>query len=357
MLFAEKNKLKSLKRQHNKLADSDVQLDIIEHGSKGDFALVPFQQKLEETGLYPLKPTGVQIFQINVGKMCNQVCKHCHVDAGPDRKEIMTRETMKQCLLALFQNPQLKTVDLTGGAPEMNPDFRWFVEEIKKLDKHIIVRCNLTIILANKKYHDLPEFYKKHNIEVVSSLPFYTQDRTDRQRGDGVFEDSIKALQMLNEVGYGKEGSGLILNLVYNPAGAFLPPSQESLEKEYKKELKERYNIEFNNLFAITNLPISRYLDYLLQSGIYEKYMEKLLAAYNPDAAANVMCRSTISIGWDGYLYDCDFNQMLDLKVEGSSKHLSQFNIEALNARNIIVNQHCFGCTAGSGSSCGGAVT
>ena len=357
MLFAEKNNLKSLKRQHNKLADSDVQLDIIEHGSTGDFALVPFQQKLEETGLYPLKPTGVQIFQINVGKMCNQVCKHCHVDAGPDRKEIMTRDTMKQCLLALQENPQLKTVDLTGGAPEMNPDFRWFVEEITKLERHVIVRCNLTIILANKKYHDLPEFYKLHNIEVVSSLPFYTQDRTDRQRGDGVFEDSIKALQMLNEVGYGKEGSGLILNLVYNPAGAFLPPPQDSLEKEYKKELKERYNIEFNNLFAITNLPISRYLDYLLQSGIYEKYMEKLLSAYNPDAASNVMCRSTISIGWDGYLYDCDFNQMLDLKVEGSSKHLSQFNIETLNARNIIVNQHCFGCTAGSGSSCGGAVT
>ena len=355
-MFAEKNKLKSLKRQHNKLADSEVQLDIIEHGSTGDFALVPFQQKLEEAGLYPLKPTGVQIFQTNVGKMCNQVCKHCHVDAGPDRKEIMTTDTMKQCLLALQENPQLNTVDLTGGAPEMNPDFRWFVEEIKKLDKHVIVRCNLTIILANKKYHDLPEFYKKHNIEVVSSLPFYTQDRTDRQRGDGVFEDSIKALQMLNGVGYGKEGTGLILNLVYNPAGAFLPPAQDSLEKEYKKELKERYNIEFNNLFAITNLPISRYLDYLLQSGIYEKYMEKLLNAYNPAAAANVMCRSTISIGWDGYLYDCDFNQMLDLKVDGSSKHVSQFNTEVLNNREIIVNQHCFGCTAGSGSSCGGAV-
>ncbi len=356
-MFAEKNKLKSLKRQHNKLADSDVQLDIIEHGSTGDFALVPFQQKLEETGLYPLKPTGVEIFQVNVGKMCNQVCKHCHVDAGPDRKEIMTRATMKECLLALQENPQLKTVDLTGGAPEMNPDFRWFVEEIKKLDKHIIVRCNLTIILANKKYHDLPEFYKKHNIEVVSSLPFYTQDRTDRQRGDGVFEDSIKALQMLNEVGYGKEGSGLTLNLVYNPAGAFLPPPQDSLEKEYKKELMEHFGIEFHNLFAITNLPISRYLDYLLQSGNYEKYMEKLVNAYNPTAAANVMCRNTISIGWDGYLYDCDFNQMLDLKLDGIVKHISQFDTSVLKERNIIVNQHCFGCTAGSGSSCGGAVT
>ncbi len=349
--------MKSLKAQHSILSNSSEQIEILEHGITGDFALVPFQQKLEESGLYPLKPTGVQIFQVNVGKMCNQVCKHCHVDAGPDRKEIMTRDTMKQCLLAILQNPQLTTVDLTGGAPEMNPDFRWFVEEIKKLDKHIIDRCNLTIIRANKKYYDLPQFYKQHNIEVASSLPFYTQDRTDRQRGNGVFEDSIKALQMLNEVGYGKEGTGLILNLVYNPAGAFLPPSQDSLEKEYKEALMQRYGIEFNNLFAITNLPISRYLDYLLQAGNYESYMEKLVNAYNPVAASNVMCRNTISVGWDGFLYDCDFNQMLDMKVEGTSQHLSQFNIETLNARNIIVNQHCFGCTAGSGSSCGGAVT
>ena len=356
-MVTEKRNVKTLKRQHNALADSSVQLQIIEHGSTGDFALVPFQQKLEETGLYPLTPREMQIFQINVGKMCNQVCKHCHVDAGPDRKEIMTRNTMQHCLDALRNNPQLQTVDLTGGAPEMNPDFRWFVEEIKKLGRHIIVRCNLTIILANKKYHDLPAFYKRHNIEVVSSLPFYTQDRTDRQRGDGVFEDSIKVLQMLNEQGYGIEGSGLTLNLVYNPAGAFLPPPQDTLEAEYKSELKKHFNIEFNNLFAITNLPISRYLNYLLQSGNYEKYMEKLVVAYNPVAAANVMCRNTISIGWDGFLYDCDFNQMLDLKVDSVVQHIAQFNTVVLGRRNITVNQHCFGCTAGSGSSCGGAVT
>lgn len=347
----------SLKHRHHQLADVENQLEILEHGRTHDFALVPFQQKLEENGLYPLKPTGVQIFQVNVGKMCNQVCKHCHVDAGPDRKEIMTQETMQQCLDALRNNPALKIVDLTGGAPEMNPRFRWFVEEIKKLDRHVIVRCNLTIILANKKYNDLPQFYKEHNIEVVSSLPFYTQDRTDRQRGTGVFDESIKALQMLNEVGYGKEESGLILNLVYNPAGAFMPPPQEGLEHEYKQALKERYGIEFNSLFAITNLPISRYLDYLLQSGNYEKYMEKLVNAFNPVAAANVMCRNTISIGWDGWLYDCDFNQMLDLKVDGGSKHISQFSTIVLNNRSIVVNQHCYGCTAGSGSSCGGAVT
>jgi radical SAM/Cys-rich protein len=351
------NDMRSLKRQHSQLADVQVQLDILEHGQTGDFALVPFQQKLEESSLFPLTATSVQVFQVNVGKMCNQVCKHCHVDAGPDRKEIMTMETMQQCVNALRNNPDLQIVDLTGGAPEMNPNFRWFVQEIKSLGRHVIVRCNLTIILANKKYFDLPQFYKEHGIEVVSSLPFYTQDRTDRQRGNGVFEDSIKALQLLNEVGYGKEGTGLILNLVYNPAGAFMPPPQDTLEKEYKQALMERYQVEFNNLFAITNLPISRFLDYLLQSGNYEKYMEKLVTAYNPGAAANVMCRNTISISWDGYLYDCDFNQMLDLKVDSTVKHISQFNTAVLNSRDIVVNQHCYGCTAGSGSSCGGAVT
>lgn len=199
--------MKSLLAEQNKLAIAGEQIEILEHGQSGDYSFIPFQQKLEEAGLYPLKPTKIEIFQVNVGKMCNQVCKHCHVDAGPDRKEVMTKETMQQCLEVLKNNPSLKTVDLTGGAPEMNPDFRWFVSAIKQLDRHVIVRCNLTIILANKKYHDLPQFYKQHNIEVVSSLPFYTQDRTDRQRGNGVFEDSIKALQMLNEVGYGKEGT------------------------------------------------------------------------------------------------------------------------------------------------------
>ncbi len=350
--------MKSLKAQHHLLSDTHEQIEILEHGINHDdrFKLIPFQQKLEASGLFPLKPTQLEIFQINVGKMCNQVCKHCHVDAGPDRKEIMTRETMQQCLDILAANPSFKTVDLTGGAPELNPDFRWFVEEIKKLNKHIIVRCNLTIILANKKYNDLPVFFKQHDIEVVSSLPFYSKSRTDRQRGDGVFEDSITALQMLNAVGYGMEGSDLKLNLVYNPAGAFLPPSQPSLEKEFKEALKKDFNISFHALFAITNLPISRFLDYLLQSDNYEKYMEKLLVAYNPVAAANVMCRNTLSISWDGFIYDCDFNQMLDMKVDCSAKHISQFSYTVLSNRNIVVNQHCYGCTAGAGSSCGGAV-
>ena len=352
--------MKSLLAEHNILADAQEQLYVLENGTHEDdlYRIVPFQQKLEGAGLYPLKPTGVEILQVNVGKMCNQVCRHCHVDAGPDRKEIMTRETMLQCIAAIKNNPLIKTVDLTGGAPEMNPDFRWFVEEIKKENPaiHIIVRCNLTIIRANKKYYDLPEFFKMHGLEVVSSLPFYTKDRTDRQRGDGVFEDSIFALQMLNDVGYGIEGSGLQLNLVYNPAGAFLPPAQSSLETDFKQSLKKDFNIVFNNLYAITNLPISRYLDYLLQTGNYEKYMEKLIAAFNPVAAANVMCRNTVSIGWDGFMYDCDFNQMLELKTDTVQKHISGFNLAELNSRSIIVNQHCYGCTAGAGSSCGGVV-
>ena len=345
--------MKSLKALQHALADAGHQIDILEH--EKDLPL--FTDKMKQAGLLPLHPTQPEIFQVNVGKMCNQVCKHCHVDAGPDRKEIMTKETMMLCLDVLTNNPSFKTVDLTGGAPEMNPDFKWFVSEIKKLNRHIIVRCNLTIILANKKYHDLPEFFKQHEIEVVSSLPFYTQDRTDRQRGNGVFEDSIKALQMLNAVGYGMEGTGLLLNLVYNPAGAFLPPSQMALEKEYKDALLERYNIQFNQLYVITNMPISRYLDYLLVSGNYSSYMEKLIQAFNPVAAANVMCRNTISVGWDGYLYDCDFNQMLDLKVGCSgSDHLSKYSSSAISQREIILNQHCYGCTAGSGYSCGGAV-
>lgn len=348
--------MKTLQRQQHGLADASAQVSILQD-DQHLYKLIPFQQKLEESNLFPLKPSQIEVFQVNIGKMCNQVCKHCHVDAGPDRKEIMTIETMEQCLEALKKHPGLKIVDLTGGAPEMNPNFRWFVQEIKQLDRHVIVRCNLTIILANKKYYDLPWFYKEHGIEVVSSLPFYTQERTDRQRGNGVFEDSIKALQMLNKKGYGMEDTGLVLNLVYNPAGAFMPPPQQSLEKEYKEALNQQYGIRFNNLYAITNLPISRYLDYLLQSGNYEKYMEKLVTAFNPVAAANVMCRNTISISWDGYLYDCDFNQMLDLKVDcHNSRHISDFDTDTLSKRNIVVNQHCYGCTAGSGSSCGGSV-
>jgi radical SAM/Cys-rich protein len=340
------------KRQHN-LSESSSQIDLLENT---DIAGIPaFKDKMDTFGLFPLKPISIDIFQINVGKMCNQVCKHCHVDAGPDRKEIMTRETMEQCLRAI-ESSNVSTVDLTGGAPEMNPHFRWFVEKLSALEKNIIVRCNLTIILANPKYHDLPEFFKQHKVNVVSSLPYFTARRTDAQRGDGVFEKSIKALQLLNAVGYGQTDTGLKLDLVYNPSGAFLPGDQENLEREFKKKLQDGYGITFNNLYTITNLPVSRFLEYLVNSGNYESYMQELAAAFNPSAAAGVMCRTTISVGWDGYLYDCDFNQMLDLKAN-NVRHVADFNEQELINREIILNQHCYGCTAGAGSSCGGSLT
>jgi len=345
---------RSLQARALPLASPDFQLTVLNQALETGKQFPAFSEKLAAHQLFPLKPTGIKIFQVNVGKMCNQVCRHCHVDAGPDRKEIMSRETMLECL-AVLATTSIETVDITGGAPEMNPDFRWFIEEISKLGKKILVRCNLTILLANPKYHYLPGFYKKHGVQVVSSLPHFAASRTDAQRGDGVFEKSVKALQMLNAVGYGKENSGLQLDLVYNPAGAFLPGSQSSLEKEFRRRLKAGYNIEFNNLLTITNLPVSRFLDYLLESCNYEAYMEKLVSAFNPAAAANVMCRNTISVGWDGFLYDCDFNQMLDLKVNGNYwQHISHFDLEKLDAREIVLNQHCYGCTAGAGSSCGG---
>ncbi|PPL04329.1 arsenosugar biosynthesis radical SAM (seleno)protein ArsS [Parapedobacter indicus] len=348
--------MKSLKAQHHSLADARAQLAILVYGQDGSTIPISFRDKLAQSQSYPLKPGQIDTLQINIGKMCNQTCKHCHVDAGPDRKEIMTAETMQQCLDVLRQHEQLTVVDITGGAPEMNPNFRWFVEQLTRLDKQVIVRCNLTIIVANKKYADLPDFYRKHRVEVVSSLPFYAQDRTDRQRGDGVFDASIRALQLLNRIGYGKEGSGLKLNLVYNPSGAFLPSGQTALEKTFREVLRQRFSIEFNELFVITNMPISRFLDYLLMSGNYENYMEKLIHAYNPAAAANVMCRNTLSVGWDGYLYDCDFNQMLELKVNCLSQHIREFNDQMLKEREIVVDNHCYGCTAGSGSSCGGTI-
>jgi len=352
MATIEKSKIKSLKALGDQLAQSDYQLSMLNKHSE-----VKFTEKLKAIDLFPLKPTQLEVFQINLGKMCNQVCQHCHVDAGPDRKEIMTRETMQQCV-DLIGKYQFKTIDLTGGAPEMNPDFRWFIEAVRKVSPTctIIVRSNLTIITANKKYHDLPEFFAKHQLEVTSSLPYFEAKRTDKQRGDGVFDSSIKGLLMLNEVGYSKAGTGLILNLVYNPAGAFLPDSQGALEKQFKQKLTDNFNIEFNSLFAITNLPRSRFLNYLISSDNLEDYMNELISAYNPLAAAGVMCRNTLSIGWDGFMYDCDFNQMIELKVAAKGNHITEFDSQALTDRNIIVNQHCYGCTAGAGSSGGGEV-
>jgi radical SAM/Cys-rich protein len=259
--------------------------------------------------------------------------------------------------LEVLEHTKIKTLDITGGAPEMNPDFHYLVSEAHKRGvKEIIVRSNLTIIRSNPKYYDLPQFFKDNHVRVCSSLPFYSADKTDRQRGEGVFKDSIEALQQLNKVGYGKEGSGMVLDLVYNPAGAFLPGDQKGLERDFKKELKDHFGVEFNNLFTITNIPISRFLDFLIESGNYEGYMEKLVNAFNPAAVAGVMCRNTISIDWQGNLYDCDFNQMLGLKTEPKAgQHISTFDVTKLEDRNIVINNHCFACTAGAGSSCQGA--
>ena len=342
---------KSMKAFGEALANANEQLKII--NQPGD--LPAFQKKFEDIGEGKLKATTVEILQINVGKMCNQVCKHCHVDAGPDRKEIMARETMLHCLNAL-SGSGIQTVDLTGGAPEMNPDFRWFVSEIKKINKHVIVRSNLTILVANG-FEDIPEFLAKNKVEVVSSLPYYSASFTDKQRGEGVFDKSILAIKKLNELGYGKEESELKFNLVFNPMGAFLPPKQEALEKDYKRELWNKFGLVFNNLYTITNLPISRFLDYLVESGNYEGYMNKLVSAFNPSAALNVMCRNTISVGWDGQIYDCDFNQMLEMSLlNGAPRNIKDFKYEMLNYREIATGQHCYGCTAGAGSSCGGVI-
>jgi len=351
-----KLKIQSLHKRKSELANSKRQLEILSNWIFLNGELPKFKDKIAQTNQFPLRPNRLEIFQINLGYMCNQVCTHCHVDAGPDRTEIMTRETMQQCL-DIIKKTEAHTLDLTGGAPEMNPDFRWFVEEASKIGiKDFIVRSNLTIIRANKKYYDLPAFFKKHNIHVVSSMPHWTKGKTDKQRGEGVFDKSIKALQELNAIGYGMPNSNLKLDLVYNPSGAFLPGDQTSMEKEFKKALKKDFDIQFHNLFAITNLPISRFLDYLISSENYEDYMYSLVEAYNPEAVKNVMCRNTISVSWDGWLYDCDFNQMLGLKVASKTKHIKDYNEELLQNRQIIISQHCYGCTAGAGSSCQGNV-
>ncbi len=315
--------------------------------------LPSFASSLRNNGVKSLHPYALEIFQINIGKKCNQSCAHCHVDAGPDRIEQMSKELLEKCLEIIYRY-EIRTVDITGGAPELNPHFRWFVEECSAIGCHVIDRCNLTIIVSNSKYHDLPDFFASHKVHLICSLPHFSKIRTDHQRGEGVFEDSIRALKMLNDVGYGHAGSGLILDLVHNPTGAFLPGDQSSLEAEFKRQLKRKYDIQFNSLFSITNLPISRFLEYLIESGNADQYMQSLIEAFNPATISNLMCRNTINVSWDGYLYDCDFNQMLDLKIAAGKNHISSFDLENLSKREIMVNQHCYGCTAGAGSSCGG---
>ncbi|MEP7273696.1 MAG: arsenosugar biosynthesis radical SAM (seleno)protein ArsS, partial [Acidobacteriota bacterium] len=286
---------------------------------------------------------------------CNQACKHCHVDAGPGRTEVMTRETAEQVIEAV-RKFRIPTVDITGGAPELNPSFRYLVRESRKLGSHIIVRHNLTVVFETGQ-DDLPEFFREHAVEVVSSLPYFLEQQTDAQRGRGVFEKSIKALRLLNGVGYGIEGNGMVLDLVYNPVGAFLPPPQTSIEADFRRELINRYGISFNHLYTITNMPIKRFLDYLRRSGNEDRYMRKLVEAFNPSTVAGLMCRNLVSVDWTGRLYDCDFNQMLELGVVAElPQTIVDFDPAEFSRRRIMTGSHCFGCTAGAGSSCGGAV-
>jgi len=312
-----------------------------------------FHEALSREGLWPLRPATIDILQINVGKLCNQTCRHCHVDAGPDRTEVMSRETAELCVEALRRNA-ISTVDITGGAPELNPHFRWLIEQCSALDRHVINRCNLTI-LETGPHRDLPEFFARHGVELVCSLPHYQAACTDTQRGDGVFEKSLRALRRLNELGYGNGRSGLRLVLVTNPVGAVLPAAQACLEAEWKREMKRLHDLSFDSLYTITNMPISRYLDWLLETGNLEGYMRRLIESFNPQAAQGLMCRTMVSVGWDGRLFDCDFNQMLDIPIWGEAPgHIRDFDLAKLQARTIRTNRHCYGCTAGSGSSCTG---
>ncbi|MDQ3042541.1 MAG: arsenosugar biosynthesis radical SAM protein ArsS [Acidobacteriota bacterium] len=331
-------------------------VQITRRDGKSAYAASPigFDEKLKSSNL-ELISAEIDTLQVNVGKLCNQACKHCHVDASPTRTEIMSRETIEACLNAL-RDFKIPTLDITGGAPELIPDFRYFVTEARKIGAKIIVRHNLTVMFEPHQA-DLPEFFAENKVEVVSSLPYFLQQQTDAQRGAGVFEKSVEAIKRLNVVGYGIEDTDLILNLVYNPTGAFLPPAQSQIEADFRREMETRYHLFFNHLFTITNVPVARFLDYLRRSGNEEKYMRKLVAAFNPATVENLMCRNLISVDWTGKLYDCDFNQMLELSVSSDlPQTIFDFDAEKFNRRPIATANHCFGCTAGSGSSCGGAV-
>lgn len=315
-----------------------------------------FEEKLAAQGFGTLHAEAeITLLQVNVGKVCNQACKHCHVEAGPDRTESMTRETAEEVVAAVRRNA-IATVDITGGAPELNPHFEYLVMESRAAGAHVMVRHNFTVQFTPGNGH-LPEFFRDQGVEVIASLPYFLAQQTDAQRGRGVFEQSIAGMRRLNEVGYGRHGSGLALNLVYNPAGAFLPPNQSEIERDFRRELKTRHDLEFNHLYTITNMPIRRFLDFLRRTGNEARYMEKLITSFNPAAVEGVMCRTLLNVGWDGRLYDCDFNQMLDLPVgAGLPQTVAGLNMSLLAGRRIQTGNHCFGCTAGSGSSCGGAV-
>ena len=314
-----------------------------------------FAQKLDEHSI-SLRRRRPEILQVNVGKLCNLTCVHCHVNAGSKRKEIMTRKTVDR-VLEWLSKTEIPVVDLTGGAPEMIPDFCYFIERVRTLEspRHVIDRCNLTILL-DPGYEELPEFLAKHKVEIIASMPCYTPRNVNAQRGEGVFDGSITALQRLNSLGYGTEPD-LPLHLVYNPVGAFLPGQQTELELDYKRELKGHFGIVFNKLYSITNLPIGRFAAYLRHNDKFEEYMELLISAFNPATIDGLMCRNTLSVGWRGEVYDCDFNQQLDMQwMNGRALFLWDLDPDEIDNREIMTGDHCFGCTAGAGASCSGAL-
>lgn len=313
-----------------------------------------FKDYLKRANQYPLKPNQLEILQINLGYLCNMECNHCHVDASPRRKEITIKKVLEKCLDVIDNVSSIHAVDLTGGAPEMNPDFKWLIEELSKRNVETLVRSNLTILVEGK-FKTYPEFLAKHKVTIVSSLPCYTEQNVDAQRGDGTFVKSIKALKKLNALGYG-QSNDLKLHLVYNPGGASIAGNQQALENDYKRELKENYGIVFNHLYTITNLPISRFLEDLLSKNKLQTYVELLANSFNPFASENVMCKNTLSVDYNGNLYDCDFNQILKIPIASNIKNIMNFDDDMLLNRQIVTSQHCFGCTAGEGSSCQGAL-
>ncbi|MFL6353026.1 MAG: arsenosugar biosynthesis radical SAM (seleno)protein ArsS [Bryobacteraceae bacterium] len=313
-----------------------------------------FAATVERHGWPVLTKAQITTVQVNVGKICNQACQHCHVEAGPKRTESMSSETAERVLFLLKSSSHVNTVDITGGAPELNPNFRRLVVESRAQGLHVIDRCNLTILLE-PGFEDLPMFLAQYRVELTASLPCYTRENVDAQRGQGVFEKSIQALQLVNRLGYGINPD-LALNLVYNPLGASLPPPQDALESDYKRHLRENFGIQFNRLFTITNMPIRRFADLLMRTGQHETYMNLLFNRFNASTVPHLMCRPLVSVGWDGQLYDCDFNQMLDMPVLNQATVWDIESFDAIGFQTIATAHHCFGCTAGAGSSCGGAL-
>jgi len=350
----------SLRYRREPLSSPDEQFRVLESVEidGGPTGTGDFQADLAASGWPDLQPTGLEIFQINLGKLCNMTCRHCHVDSGPDRtEENMDRETVDACLRAIDRSGA-HTVDLTGGAPELNPNFEYLVDACVDRGLDVIDRCNLTI-LTTRPYQHLPAWFAERGVEVVCSLPHYRAFNTDAQRGSGTYRKSIEALHALNDAGYGQDDPDRQLTLVTNPVGAFLAGNQASLETEWKEALQRNHGVTFDRLLALNNMPMSRYLEWLMEKGQVNTYLERLVNAFNPGTIAGLMCRNTLSVAWDGTIYDCDFNQQLEMTMDlpdGTRPHVDDFDLDAWTAHSIRTHRHCYGCTAGAGSGCGGAI-